>query len=166
MRDEVDVVVVTNGWGVDLGLVFLSMKISPFFEFLDMVEQSRKKIWIRVTRIKIKVGLRLFFFLLKFLIGLISRRYDHELTDLLFTYIFWILIILSCLAPNVVILSVLPHLSAFFCFKIVWFSYIPMPCSSWCPVDPGDASTHPVPRMRSINSFQANEPTCFCSLFG
>ena len=44
MRDEVDVVFVTNGWGVDLGLVVLSMKISLFFEFLDMVEQSRKKI--------------------------------------------------------------------------------------------------------------------------
>ena len=39
-----DVVFVTNDWGVDLGLVVLSMKISLLFEFLDMVEQSRKKI--------------------------------------------------------------------------------------------------------------------------
>ena len=39
-----DVVFVTNGWGVDLGIVVLSVKISPFFELLDMVEQSRKKI--------------------------------------------------------------------------------------------------------------------------
>ena len=161
-----DIVFVTKGWGVDLGLVVLSMKISPFFEFLVMVEQSRKKIWIRVTRIKIKVRLRLFFFLLRFLIGLPSRRYDHELTDLLFTYISWILIIRVCLALYVVILSVLQHLSAFFCSKIVWFSFTPTPCSSWCPVDPGDSSTQPVPLIRSITSFQANEPTFLCSLFG
>ena len=39
-----DVVFVTNGWGVDLGIAVLSVKISPFFELLDMLEQSRKKI--------------------------------------------------------------------------------------------------------------------------
>ena len=39
-----DIVFVTNGWGVDLGLVLLLMKISPFSELLDMVEQTRKKI--------------------------------------------------------------------------------------------------------------------------
>ena len=39
------------------------MKISPFSEFLDMVEQSRKKIWTRVTRFKIRVRFQLSFFL-------------------------------------------------------------------------------------------------------
>ena len=39
------------------------MKISPFSEFLDMVEQSRKKIWTRVTRFKIRVHFQLSFFL-------------------------------------------------------------------------------------------------------
>ena len=39
-----DVVFVTNGWGVDRGLVVLSRKISLFSGLLDMVEQSRKKI--------------------------------------------------------------------------------------------------------------------------
>ena len=35
----------TNGWGVDRGLVvLLLLKISSFSELLDMVEQSRKKI--------------------------------------------------------------------------------------------------------------------------
>ena len=113
-----------------------------------------------------QISLTTFFFLLKFLIGLISRRYDHELTDLLFTYISWIFIILFCMARNVVIPSVLQHLSAFFFSKVIWFSFTPTPCSSWCTVDPGDASTQPVPPIRSINPFQANEPTCLCFLFG
>ena len=52
---------VVNGWGVDRGLVFL--KIYSLSELLDMVEQSRKKTRIRVTRLKIKVYLQLFFFL-------------------------------------------------------------------------------------------------------
>ena len=39
------------------------MKISPFSEFLDMVEQSRKKIWTRVTRFKIRVRFQFSFFL-------------------------------------------------------------------------------------------------------
>ena len=39
------------------------MKISQFSEFLDMVEQSRKKIWTRVTRFKIRVRFQLSFFL-------------------------------------------------------------------------------------------------------
>ena len=150
--------------GVDRGLVRPSVKISSFSELLDMLEQSRKKIWTRVTRFKIKVRLQHFFFLLRFLIGLTKIRHDHKLTDLLFTYISWIVIIFVCLALYVVILSVFHHLSAFFYFKIVWFSRIPMPCSSWCLVDAGDAFTQPPPRMRSINSFQTNEPTDLCSL--
>ena len=39
------------------------MKISSFSELLDMVEQSRKKIWTRVTRFKIRVRFQLSFFL-------------------------------------------------------------------------------------------------------
>ena len=39
------------------------MKISPFSEFLDMVEQSRKKIWTRVTRFIIRVRFQFSFFL-------------------------------------------------------------------------------------------------------
>ena len=35
----------TNGWGVDLGLVVLSKKISSFSELLDMVEQSKKIVY-------------------------------------------------------------------------------------------------------------------------
>ena len=58
-----DVVFVVNGWGVDRGLLVLSMKIYSFSELLDMVEQPRKKIRKRVTRFKIKVNLQLFFFL-------------------------------------------------------------------------------------------------------
>ena len=101
-----DVVFVVNGWGVDRGLLVLSMKIYSFSELLDMVEQPRKKIRKRVTRFKIKVNLQLFFFLLRFLIG----DHDHELTDLIFTDVSGIVMITSCLTLNVVILSVLPHL--------------------------------------------------------
>ena len=58
-----DVVFVTKGWGVDPGLVVLSRKIPLFSRLLDMVGQSKMKIWIRVTRFKIKVRLQLFSFL-------------------------------------------------------------------------------------------------------
>ena len=54
------------------------------------------------------------------------------------------------MARNVVILSVLQHLSAFFFSKFFWFSFIPTPCSSWCPVDPGD-----VP----LNQYQIWDPS-------
>ena len=39
---EEDVVFAANIWGVDRGLVVLSMKISSFSELLYMVEQTRK----------------------------------------------------------------------------------------------------------------------------
>ena len=42
------------------------MKISSFSELLDIVEQSRKKIWMWVTRFKIKVQNQTFFFWLIF----------------------------------------------------------------------------------------------------
>ena len=60
---EVDVFFVASGWGVDRGVVVPSMKISLFSELLDTVEQSRKKIWTRVTRFKIKVRLQHFLLL-------------------------------------------------------------------------------------------------------
>ena len=58
-----DVVFVAKGWGVDRGLVVLSMKMSPFSELLDLVEQTSKKIRIRITHFKIKVRLQPFYFL-------------------------------------------------------------------------------------------------------
>ena len=63
-----DFVVVANGWRIDRGLAVPSIKIASSSDLLDMVEQTRKEIWIRVTRLKVEVRLQLFFFLLWFVI--------------------------------------------------------------------------------------------------
>ena len=58
----------TNGWGVDRGLVVLSKKISSFSELLDMVEQSKKIVYEHeLLASKSKFAYNIYFFLTEIL---------------------------------------------------------------------------------------------------